>query len=156
MQTMWGLRLWPDSVSCSPSTVQLRVDTCHRQQSWMPLSFTLKALSFCPQGLLLPSICPATAETINRNTQRSPTLTLKSWLPVHWCWLEIQRQSLEEKRKSSFILCQAKRKLQASTSRTVPPEKTEVLYPHESLVVFFFFFPFCKISKQGLPWWSSG
>ena len=56
---------------------------------------------------------------------------------------------MEEKKKSSFVLCQAERKPQAGTSRTVPPEKTEVLYPNESLAVFFFFFFLLQDFKTG-------
>ena len=46
-------------------------------------------------------------------------LSPKSWLSVHWCRKEIQRQSLGVKRKSSFILCQAKRE----HSSLVPQEQ---------------------------------
>ena len=34
----------------------------------------------------------------------------KSWLPVHWCWIRIWRQRLQEIEKSSFSPCQAKGK----------------------------------------------
>ena len=46
-------------------------------------------------------------------------LSPKSWLSVHWRWKEIQRQSLGVKRKTSFILCQAKRE----HSSLVPQEQ---------------------------------
>ena len=125
------------------------------QSRHLSRSAVVNATLLHPQGPgLLPPGSPPPIHLLshgsdNTNTQRSPMLTLKSWLPVHWCWLEIWRQSLEEKRKNSFILCQAKRKRQASTSRTVPPGKTEVLHPNENLAFFFFFFSLLQDFKTG-------
>ena len=84
------------------------------------------------------------------DTSNLSLMLRKSWLPVHWCWIKIWRQRLEEIEKSSFSLCQAKGKCsRLAPQQLCPPlsqEQGEVLYPHEghasSFAKFlFFFFP---------------
>lgn len=77
----------------------------------------------------------------------------KSWLPVHWCWIKIWRQRLEEIEKSSFSLCQAKGKCsRLAPQQLCPPlsqEQGEVLYPHEGHASSFakFLFLFSSFAK---------
>ena len=67
--------------------------------------------------LCLPLWLNASPSTLcllmSRHSFNSPNIEYllmpESWLSVHQCRIEVRRQSLEEKRKGSLILCQAKR-----------------------------------------------
>ena len=116
----------------------------------MPLSFTLKALSFCPQGLLLPSICPATGSDNQHKHPKISHTDAKILAPGSLMLTRNTETGFGGKKGRVALFFARQRGNRRPAPQELCPQKRQRFYIlRKALRVFFFFFFLLQDFKTG-------